>query len=82
MRLNSINGSVSPGGWAHAAVMISAVLDNDAELFKQATAVPARWEHEALASIAAAAVTELADHTQETPAAVLRRLQQALTPAR
>jgi len=62
--------------------MTSAVLDSDSELFKQATSVPTRWEQEALASIAAAAVTELAAHTQETPAAVLRRLQQALTAAR
>ena len=63
----SHSASVSPDGWAHAAVMISAVLDNDSELFKQATAVPTRREHEALDSAAAAAVTGLAGDTRETP---------------
>lgn len=82
MRLNSVNGDVPPGGWSHAAVMISAVLDNDLKLFQSAGKVPTRWENEALSSIAAAAVAELAKHTKETPGAVLQRLQQAFAVQR
>ena len=77
MARNSINNGVSPGGWTTASVMIGAVLANDRKGFEDATSKPAltNWEYEALSSIAAAAIAELATHTLETPDAVLHRLR-------
>jgi hypothetical protein len=76
MRLNAINRDVPPGAWAHAAVMIGAVLDEDLKAFESAANVPTRWENEALASLAAAFLAELADARCEPPADVLQRTQQ------
>ena len=54
--------------------MIGAVLRNDKKVFKQAVSLPTHWEHEALSSLAAEAIAELAEHTNETPQAILARL--------
>jgi hypothetical protein len=74
---NSISGDVSAAGWYTASMMISAVLGDDLEEFGAATSPGAitRWEHEALSSLAAAAISELAEKTGEPAQAVLARLR-------
>jgi hypothetical protein len=84
MQGNSINSDVSASGWTTASMMIGAVLGNDPQGFKVATSPAAltRWEYEALASLAAAAVAELAGHTGETPEAALHRLRDSFLAGR
>ena len=82
MRLNSINKGVPAGAWGHAGAMVSAVLDGDQSAFDSALKVKTRWEDEALSSLAAAAVTELAGHTHETPDAIVARLVSTFAASR
>jgi hypothetical protein len=65
-------------------MMIGAAIRNDKKGFEVATSTPAltRWEFEALSSLAASAVTELAGHTNETPEAALHRLRDSFIAAR